>query len=126
MACRRVSNNSAGTVTKYAPPSYSLAQTISAPSGGYYVTMDASNDLFIARAGTSSVDYYPAPSYTTLTTIGTFTMTQSIAVDDASPAHLFVGDNGANTVFEYASPYSASSLSITSGVSGPIYEVVTP
>jgi hypothetical protein len=119
-----VVNAAANTVTVYAPP-YStppttLSQGLNAPSSA---ALDARGNLFVANLNStpnSIVEYSPPFSNASVpvATISNGVNEQgAIAVMATS---LFVPNQGANTVTEYAAPYTASPTTIVGGQSQPV------
>ena len=119
-----VVNAAANTVTEYAPP-YSgiptiLSRGLNAPSSA---ALDARGDLFVANLNSTpnSIVEYTPPFSNESSPIATITNgineQGSIAVISAN---LFVPNQGANTVTQYAAPYTGTPTTIVGGQSQPI------
>ncbi|MBV9028533.1 MAG: hypothetical protein JO311_07950 [Candidatus Eremiobacteraeota bacterium] len=120
-----VLNSASNSVTEYAPP-YTGTPTIiskglNAPSS---LALDARGDLFVANLNStpnSVVEYVP-PYSNQSAPVATITNgineQGSIALSPAST--LFVPNQGANSVTEYAAPYTSAPVTIMGGQSEPI------
>jgi hypothetical protein len=113
--------NQTGTVTAYAPPfnqmPVSIANGVSRPQA---LGLDARGDLFVANGnGSNTVTMYSAPYG------GAASVTISSGVDDPvslavdSSSNLFVVNAAANTVTEYAPPYTGAPTTISKGLNTP-------
>jgi len=120
-----VLNSASNSVTEYAPP-YTGTPTIiskglNAPSS---LALDVRGDLFVANLNStpSSVVEYVPPYSSMSAPIATITNgineQGSIALSPAST--LFVPNQGANSVTEYAAPYTSAPVTIMGGQSEPI------
>ena len=119
-----VVNAAANTVTEYAPP-YAGAPTIlskglNAPSSA---ALDARGNLFVANLNSTpnSIVEYAPPISNASAPIATITngVNEQGSITIMS-ANLFVPNQGANTVTEYAAPYTGSPTTIVGGQSQPI------
>ena len=107
-----VVNAAANTVTVYAPPYTRPPTTISkglnAPNS---LALDARGNLFVANLNSTpnSVVEFSPPFSSQSTPVATITngVNEQGAIALDASANLFVPNQGANTVTEYAAPYSA-------------------
>ena len=119
-----VVNAAANTVTEYAPPYSGPPTTISkglnTPGS---LALDVRGNLFVANLNStpSSVLEYTPPFTSASAPVATVTNgvneQGSIAVISAN---LFVPNQGANTVTEYAAPYTGTPTTIVGGQSQPV------
>jgi hypothetical protein len=120
-----VANSAANTVTIYAPPYSSAPTTVSnglnAPNS---VALDARGNLFVSNLNStpnSVLEYVPpfaSGSVPAAWITNGVSEQGAIAVNAA--ANLFVPNQGANSVTEYAAPYSGAPTTIKGGQSQPI------
>jgi hypothetical protein len=119
-----VVNAAANTVTEYAPP-YSgtptiLSKGLNAPSS---IAVDTRGNLFVSNLNSTpnSIVEYAPPFSNASSPIATITNgvneQGSIAV---ITANLFVPNQGANTVTQYAAPYTGTPTTIVGGQSQPV------
>jgi hypothetical protein len=119
-----VVNAAANTVTEYAPPYGGTPTTISkglnTPSS---LALDAHGNLFGAPLNStpSSVVEYAPPFTTASAPVASVTngINEQGAISVIS-ANLFVPNQGANTVTEYAAPYTGTPTTIVGGQSQPV------
>ncbi len=119
-----VVNSAANTVAEYAPPYSGMPTTISrglnTPNS---VALDARGNLFVANLNStpSSVVEFTPPFSEASAPVATITNgvneQGSIALVSSN---LFVPNQGANTVTEYAAPYTSSPTTIVGGQSQPV------
>jgi hypothetical protein len=119
-----VVNAAANTVTQYAPPYNAAPTTISkglnTPSS---LALDTRGNLFVANLNStpnSVVEYVPpfSPASVPVATVTNGVNEQgSISL---MSSNLFVPNQGANTVTEYAAPYTNTPTTIVGGQSQPI------
>ncbi len=119
-----VLNSAANTIAEYAPPYAGpptmISRGLSTPSS---LAIDARGNLFVANLNSmpSSVVEYTPPFSESSVPVATITNgineQGSIALVSSN---LFVPNQGANTVTEYAAPYTGSPTTIVGGQSQPI------
>jgi hypothetical protein len=120
-----VLNAAANTVTEYSPPYGRPATTISkglnTPNS---LALDLRGNLFVANLNSTpnSVVEYSPPFSSQSTPIATITngVNEQGTIGLSTAANLFVPNQGANTVTEYAAPYTGQPTTIAGGQSQPI------
>ena len=120
-----VANQASNTVTLYAPP-YNAAPTAlsSGLNGPNSLAIDGRGNLFVSNLNSTPnavVEFVPpfAASSAPVATISNGVNEQG-AIGLSPSAALFVPNQGANTVTEYAPPYSGMPTVISGGQSQPI------
>jgi hypothetical protein len=113
--------NQPGSVTEYAPPYNATAATIAnGINRPQALAIDSRGDLFVANgSGSNTVTMYSLPygGKPTLTIAAGVNDPVALALD--SSGDLFVVNQAANTVSEYAPPYTSAPVAISKGLSSP-------
>ena len=122
-----VANNSGGTVTDYnATTGGAPAVTISSGVSGPSALLLSGNNLYVANVSANSVTEYNATTGAPLLTISTGASSAPSALA-LSGNNLYVANYGVNTVTEYdATAGGAPTLTISSGVNGPLSLAIAP
>jgi hypothetical protein len=120
-----VANSAANNVTIYAPPYSAAPMTVAnGLNGPNSVALDARGNLFVSNLNStpnSVLEYSPPFSSNSIPSAwitNGISEQGAIAVNPA--ANLFVPNQGANSVTEYAAPYSGAPTTIKGGQSQPI------
>ncbi|MGC1381681.1 MAG: hypothetical protein WA814_11745, partial [Candidatus Baltobacteraceae bacterium] len=120
-----VVNAAANTVTEYAPPYTGTPTTISkglnAPNS---LALDGRGNLFVANLNSTpnSVVEFTPPFSDQSTPVATITngVNEQGTIGIFGSSSLFVPNQGANSVTEYAAPYTAAPTTIVGGQSQPV------
>lgn len=120
-----VVNQAANTVTMYAPPyndpPVTIANGLNGPSS---IAIDAHGNLFVSNLNStpnSVIEYSPPYSNRSIPTAWiTNGVNEQGAIAVGPTASLFVPNEGANTVTEYAAPYGGSPTVIAGGQNQPV------
>jgi hypothetical protein len=113
--------NQPGSVTAYTPPYIqapaSIANGINHPQA---LALDNRGDLFVANGnGSNTVTVYSAPYAGAPTTTISSGVSDPVSLALDANADLFVVNAAANTVTEYAPPYSGTPTTISKGLNTP-------
>ncbi len=120
-----VVNQASNTVTIYQPPYISpptvISKGLNAPNS---LALDQRGNLFVANLNSTpnSVVEFSAPFSSQSSPVATITngVNEQGAIGLNGAANLFVPNQGANTVTEYAAPYTAPPATISGGQSQPV------
>ena len=120
-----VANSAANTVTVYASPYLSAPTTISnGLNGPNSVALDPHGNLFVSNLNSTPnavLEYTPPFAQSSVPAAWiTNGISEQGAISVNAAANLFVPNQGANSVTEYAAPYSGVPTTIKGGQSQPI------
>ena len=120
-----VSNQAANTVTVYAPPytgaNIALSNGLNGPNS---LAIDGRGNLFVSNLNStpnSVVEFVPPFSSGSIPTVTVANgVNEQGTIGLSTAANLFVPNQGANTVTEYAPPYAGTPTTISGGQSQPV------
>jgi hypothetical protein len=120
-----VSNQAADTVTVYAPPYGSGYVTLSnGLNGPNSLAIDGRGNVFVSNLNStpnSVVEFVPPFSSASVPAVTVANgVNEQGAIGLSNAANLFVPNQGANTVTEYAPPYAGAPTTISGGQSQPV------